>query len=97
MFLNQFKLSGVCTKISQMLNDKGGIQGFYLNIATIGESYGVYVPIAIQGSSDLKEGQCYEVSGKLKTKYSVNKNDKVSSVAALSVEAITKVVNPLSK
>ena len=97
-FINEFKLSGICNKISMMKNDStGAVQGFYASIATIGESYGVYIPAVIPGSAEIKEGQCYELSGHLKTKYSVNKNDKVSSVAGLAVVSVVKIPNPLTK
>lgn len=97
MFVNNFKLSGFCKKKSILKNDNGMLQGFYISLATLGESYGVYIPENVAGSHEIKEGSFYEIEGNLKTKYSVTKNDRVSSIASLGVVSIVEKADPFNK
>lgn len=95
MFVNQFRLSGVCKRINEMMSkDAKDVQGYYLTLATIGESFGVYVPSSAVGVELLEDGAFLEVSGELKTKAVVNKDNRTSSVSALSVTHVALCDSP---
>jgi len=94
-FKNEYVVDGICKRINEMKDDKGGVSGLYITIATIGESYSVYVPKGTPGYDLVKLEEFLQVNGHLKTKFVINKNEKANSIAGLGVDRITVIKNPL--
>jgi len=94
-FKNEFVVSGFCKRINEMKDDKGKVSGLYVTIATIGDSYSVYVGIGIPGYDSVKVDVFLEIHGHLKTKFVVSKNEKASSIAGLGVDKVLVSESPL--
>jgi hypothetical protein len=96
MFKNEFVVSGICKRVSEIKNDAKEVQGLYVTIATIGDSYSMYVQKDCPGRDHCKLEEFLEIHGHLKTKYVVNKDEKANSIAALGVDQVLVGDNPLN-
>lgn len=89
MFVKSFHLIGFCVKKSDMLAADGKLQGYYFQIATVGDSVGVYAPAGCPGADMVKEDLFCDIVGELKSK-------KATSGCALTAHNIALKENPFN-
>lgn len=98
MFKNNFLLTGFVKKISELNDSKTEkLIGYYLMIATIGESFGVFVPLTIPNCEKVKLEDFVEITGIIKTKIVISGEKNTSSIAKLSVVSIEVQTSPFAK